>query len=796
MDLTIKKIPPNQVESYRLSVTALADFSCKTGDLDLSNVAGPSAREGIRAHQKIQKRETKKSESIESEVTVRLDHDLDGARFHISGRLDLLDRPNVSVREIKTTLVPVDKLSPAQIDLNWAQAMIYGYCVFANRDAQLDLPLSQIVHLELLYVNIRAEEEYRLRRDLSLSELSEFFENALRQYLVWIRKVSTQRALTTETANSIDFPHPDFRQGQRDMAAAVFRATRDNGRLLCEAPTGTGKTISCLFPAVKSIGNGTITHVTYLTAKSSGVVSALDTMKQLTDKGLSISAVALRAKQLCCFCSTGQCERDDKGRCPMTIGFFDRLPEARLELLDRGVITGDVLDKVALEHSLCPFELALQMLPWVSLVVCDYNYVYDPLVRLGWFNEARKDTLILVDEAHNLIDRSRSMFGAVLSRRSIKHWTSNEKSHPMLVKRANTVSDALKEFGKGLADTQVSDTPPESAIHACSLYVEAYMEAVATGPAPAESMFELFKAACRFLAIKELYSENHRVVTSVTKSGQFRDVQVELLCLDAADALNKQYKLFKASVFFSATLRPTFFFQRALGLGEDARQQQLPSPFAKEQSLQLLVTHINTRYRHRESSLTQLIAMIEDAVRAKEGNYIVFFPSYVYLELAHREFVQLHPDIDTWTQNSDLSRAEQQQLLASLDKPGTRVGFAIMGGVFGEGVDYVGDKLIGLIVIGVGLPGISVEQDLISDHYQAVGLDGYDFAYRYPGFTRVLQTVGRLIRDEKDRGIVLLVDDRFNSASYQSLFPAHWRLDAVHSQVEINTKISQFWDVN
>ncbi|MBX2835618.1 MAG: ATP-dependent DNA helicase [Gammaproteobacteria bacterium] len=785
-------------ETYKLSVTELADFSCKTGDLDFSGVIGPSAREGIRAHQAIQSRILKANPLIESEVTVKRHLEQDGSAFTITGRVDLLARSQCCLTEIKTTLVPPDRLSDSQTQLHWAQAQLYGYLIFVDNPAAEDLLDPETVQLEILYANLRAETETVLTKELSINELRLFFEQAIDRYLHWIRQVNRINSATYASAQSLSFPHTQYRLGQRDMAAAVFRSTRDQKILLCEAPTGIGKTISSLFPAIKAIGERQISHVTYLTAKNSGVKAAYASIELMQTSGLTITAIMLRSKQLSCFCFTGHCERDESGQCPMTVGFFDRLPDARSTLLDRGVVTGEMLDSVALEHKICPFELALQMLPWVSVAVCDYNYVYDPLVRLSRFSEKRKDTLVLIDEAHNLIDRSRSMFSADLSRLKVLDWVKQEYNHPSLVTSGKKLADAMLKTGNklNLSGHQIENIDqhlPKNIHKANSQFIESYAEAMQAGPASSDAMFELFKACCRYAAISELFDDQHRVITRVTEIGKFKEVTIELKCLDAARSLQKQFEQYRATVLLSATLTPPEFFQQALGLGEEAIHQKLASPFLPEQSLQLLVSHINTRFRHRENSLEDLVALIGKTVLAKPGNYIVFFPSYAYLQMVHERFVEAYPDCTTWCQRSDSDRGSQLRQLQELEDDGERVGFAIMGGVFGEGVDYIGDRLIGLIVVGVGLPGQSSEQDLIADYYRSKGFDGYDYAYRFPGFTRVMQTVGRLIRHENDRGIVVLVDDRFTTSRYQSLFPEHWNLQRVSSTDQAIQLIQGFW---
>jgi len=580
------------------------------------------------------------------------------------------------------------------------------------------------------------------------------------------------------------------------MAAAVYRAVRDGEELLCEAPTGTGKTISTLFPSVKSLGQGDVKQVVYLTAKVAGRLSALQSLTQMTEAGLNINAVQIRSKHTTCFCSVGRCERDDTGRCPMTLGFFDRLPDARDELLSMGVISDEQMDEIAWQYQLCPFELALQMLPWVHVAIADYNYVFDPLVRLPHFSESRSDTVLLVDEAHNLVDRSRSMFSGELSRDDcLDEAHSYRRTHPHVSNALEKLSTAMMEYArhKPEGDT-VEEETEKSVSRAASKAIEAIMEASGESPALPESSTDIFRALCRYVAINELYGDAHRTIVKVSKQGRRKQVLVSLYCLDASKALKKQYKLFKSSIVFSATLRPALFYRDTLGLPKKTPQIQISSPFDPERCCHAIVDWIDTRYRKRRDSLDDLVNLIAALSEKKRGNYLVYFPSYAYLDLVSKEFITRFPDVEVWCQTSDMNREEQSALLKSLDCPGHRVGFAILGGVFGEGIDFVGDKLIGAVVVSTGLPGLGTESDLVSNHYREQGHDGYDFTFRYPGFTRVLQTAGRVIRAESDRGIVILVDDRFKQSFYTRLFPETWKIQRSANLNSLSADIEKFWN--
>ena len=803
---------------YRVSVTDLAGFSCREGDLMPMGVAGPTAREGIRAHRKIQKaalesngstldskaakpveRSLNSSESNTSlsslDVEVNLDclTCIEDMSVLLRGRVDIVDFKFPRLSEIKTTLVPVEHVPDSQHSIQWAQLYLYGY-LFLHSET-LDAQELDSVELELLHVNIRSDETSAERRCVTRGETAKFAILALEKYVKWLNRIEESFSRLRVSALALEFPYAGFRAGQRDMAAAVFRAVRDGERLLCEAATGIGKTISTLFPASKAMGKGEVKQITYLTAKVAGRLVAMQSLKQMRSSGLQISAIQIRAKQTTCFCSNGGCERDEAGRCPMTLGFFDRLPEARDELLSIGIVDADLLDEVALRYQLCPFELALQMLPWVHVVIADYNYVFDPLVRLPHYSESRLDSVLLVDEAHNLVDRSREMFSGHLSRgRCLEEAHACRLTHPLLAHSFERLANAMLQHASGQdADEWVSSEIDSRIAKAAKDSIQMILSSMGEIPALPDSSSDVFRMLCRYVAISELFSDRHRSITEISRKGRRKEVLNTLYCLDASAALEKQIKLYKSIVVFSATLRPTTFYRDTLGLTDSTTQLQIASPFDSSRVNHTVVDWIDTRYRKRKDSIFKLVDLIKSVGDKKSGNYLVFFPSYAYLDQVYEAFSVTYPDVITWRQCSEQSKDEQSEMLLQLDNPGHRVGFAILGGVFGEGIDYQGDSLIGVIVVSLGLPGLNVKTQLIADHYRQQGNDGYDFAYRYPGFSRVLQTAGRLIRSESDSGIVVLVDDRFKQSFYRSLYPETWEMVYPENLSALLLEVDSFW---
>ena len=801
------------LEKIKVSVTQLADFACRQGDLMPDGVIGPTAREGMRAHKMLQnerKQSSGQPEWLRSEVSISCVSCIDDMNITLGGRVDLIDSRTPLLTEIKTTLVPAEEIPNAQKALQWAQLYLYGYVynqhvyhqqINSDIASALSTDPGSPIELELVHINIRAETQSSEKRSLSTEELRDYAHTALQCYVQWIVEIQAWNQRMVSSAEKLPFPFERFRAGQHDMAAAVYRACRDKSGLMCEAPTGIGKTVSSLFPAIKSLGEAQVQQVVYLTAKAAGRLSAEQAMHKLTASGLHATMIQIRAKQPTCFCSSGRCERDVEGRCPMTLGFFDRLPDARKELLSKGVIENEALDEVAWAHQLCPFELVLQLLPWVQVVIADYNYVFDPLVRIAHFSVSRKDTLLLIDEAHNLLDRSRSMYSAELSR-SLCMQAANEcrQAHPMLARELEALSRQLlkvadkTEFsGKERSGVHVLNDVPAALSRAVSAALVQLSESMAKPGVLGDFTSDVWRALCRYSVIQELYSDQHRCLVQPSRDGQRRQVLVTLYCLDASSALAASYRLFRATVLFSATLRPAAFYRNTLGFGENARSMQLSSPFDAQRCYRAVIDWIDTRYHHRQGSISILVDLIYHSTNHRSGNYLVFFPSYAYLEQVHAMFVDAYPARKTWVQSRGQGRYEQHRLLDELDTVGHRIGFAIQGGVFGEGIDYVGERLIGTLVVGTGLPAMGPQSELIAQHYRDSGHDGYDFAYRYPGFTRVLQTAGRVIRHETDAGFVLLVDGRFKQSTYRQLFPDDWRVAYPEDQTRLIEALENFW---
>ena len=789
--------------NIKLSVTQLAEFVCRAGDLLPEGTAGPTAKDGIRAHKRVQKSRKDTSTHNDcwiSELTVSNTYVIEDCQFLLSGRIDLVNEAAQLLAEIKTTLVPADKVPTSKKTVQWAQLYFYGYLYWQQLD---DMPerMHELV-LELIHFNIRDNSEYSEIRRVSITELEQHALQSLASYALWMKQIQRLRGCLVETAGTLNFPFQSFRDGQRDMAAAVYRASRDATALLCEAPTGVGKTMSSLYPAIKSMamgaatgnndGNSDVWQIVYLTAKVAGRLSAEKAMLTMRDCGLDSTVLQLRAKDTACFCRNGRCELDEAGRCPMTLGFYDRLPAARNELIQLGVIDNVVLDEIAWAHQLCPYELSRQLLPWVHVVIADFNYVFDPLVRLAHFANTGKNTVVLIDEAHNLVERARSMYSATLTRDECMSAAKEcKQNHTLLEREISKLSRKLLMVSKTCeSGSHVSLEQPKGLAKAVVAVLEQFSVTMSQ-PSPellGECTQKLWRDLLRYAVTSDLFSDKHRCIIKVTTQ-----IEICLFCLDASDELASAYAQFKASVAFSATLRPTRFYRDALGFDEKVACQQLASPFAVENCVHCLVNWVDTRYRQRDASVLDLILLIKKSTELKVGNYLVFLPSYSYLEKVYQLYVATYPDCDTWSQTRKQSKFEQQGLLESMKQGGHRIGFAIAGGVFGEGIDYKGDLLIGAIIVGTGMPAKTDQTELIAEEHRRLGRDGFDMAYVYPAFTRVLQTAGRVIRDDDDKGFVLLVDSRFSESRYTRLFPDTWNLRRPKNLPDLVGCLTEFW---
>lgn len=781
----------NRSEPKRIinaSVREVVEFVLRTGGLGGSGLfAGPNrALEGTRAHIKHQK--TKPAE-YQSEVSVTREFDCGEFILRLRGRIDGLIATDgkLLVEEIKT----VTNLSNDPADpLHWAQARFYARLYAEDHSFAA-------ANIQLTYIELETFQMRELREYQTLEALKAFTDSVLAEFIEWLRDQHRWIKLRDDSIAAVAFPFREYRPGQRSLAVAVYRTIKSGGKLFAEAPTGIGKTISVLFPTIKAQGEGRVEKIFYTTAKTIGRTVAEKAIGDLRTAGLNLRSVTLTAKDKICFNDGKPC---DLATCPFAVGYYDRIKGALKDAFASQSFTRDTIEATARKHQVCPFELSLDLSVWCDAIICDYNYVFDPSVSLKrFFGDEKREFAILVDEAHNLVDRAREMFSAELFRDEIaKVRSAIETDLPAAAKVLKKVQSLFASFKKleGTAQREKNFTNKSCPPKLTKLLKDFCKEAEAWLAQNEQSSFhevllDFYFKALGFVRTAEVYDE--RYVTFCEPEPE----HLKLFCIDPSKLIRERLNGVGSTVFFSATLSPIDYYRESLGGNMTDVAISLESPFPSENLLLMVQDRVATTLRSRAESYSSVAASIAALAQTKAGNYLAFFPSYEYMTRVLEEFHSAFPQFSTVTQKSGMTESERDGFLEffGVSSERTVVGFAVLGGIFGEGIDLVGDRLIGVAVVGIGLPQICLERDLIREFWQNSGRSGFDYAYTFPGMNRVLQAVGRLIRTETDRGVVLLIDERFARRTQRALFPSWWNATAARSAVEIATQCEQFWEL-
>ncbi|MFW5813705.1 MAG: ATP-dependent DNA helicase [Fibrobacterota bacterium] len=781
-------------DCIHISVLKLVAITCASGDLSSNHFSPPDrTSRAIKAHQKVQK---SYGDDYQAEVTVSVTVEEDAAvsgrtplKLRVGGRIDgvINSQTPPVIEEIKTVLTDLDSLSESDNPMYWAQARCYAFMYAQEND------LDQIT-LRITYVQLDTFETKSFETTESRTDLQLFFTEAAERYFRLARMSEEWKVKRNGSIAELSFPFGTFRPRQREFAGAVYRAVKNGEHVFAQAPTGTGKTIATLFPSIKAMGEDAAEKIFYLTAKGVTASLARSSLQLMRTKGLKIRSVILTAKDKICFLSERSCNPDD---CVYCRGYYDRLNGALLETFENEDFDRENIEKIAETYSLCPFELSLDIALWCDCIVCDYNYAFDPSVYLRrFFEEEDGRYVFLIDEAHNLIDRAREMFSAeCISQRYSSLKKKIRRGMPETSRSLTKLVKLLKEIEStmgGEVFTTEPDPPPALVFQLASFARAAQKRLARNEPHPArDDLLELYFDTLSFLRIEEEYDE--RYVTTFTK--QDKSLAVKLFCLDPSFLLRKALKRAKATVFFSATLSPPGYFRDILGGNDEAKLIRIGSPFPPENLKVLVGSTISTYYKDRSTTAPQIAVMISESVKRKKGNYLVFFPSYAYLEMVKEHLSTISPELQLLIQTKEMDENARKAFLDAFNEENseTLVGMAVMGGVFGEGIDLVGNKLVGAVVVGVGLPQISDERELIRDYFQKTREAGFDFAYVYPGMNKVLQAAGRVIRTEQDRGILVLIDKRFTHHPYRNLLPPEWEISYLGKNSSVNEPLERFW---
>ncbi|MCX7709712.1 MAG: ATP-dependent DNA helicase [Clostridia bacterium] len=772
----------------RISIRNLVEFTLRSGDIDNRFISSSRALEGTKLHQKVQKSGI---EGYQAEVPLTYCFEYMGFSLTLEGRIDgvIQEGSSIVIDEIKTTPMPLEFIDESYNPLHWAQAKCYAY-IYAAQNALTH------IDIQLTYYQIDTDEIKRIRKHFAFDEVKEFFYALMDRYLVWATITRDWEVQRNSSIKDLKFPFEKYRAGQRELAVAVYKTISEEKNLFVQAPTGIGKTISTLFPTVKAMGEEKATKIFYLTAKTITRQVAEEAFEKMREQGLSFKTIILTAKEKICFKENAVCNPEN---CEYAKGHYDRVDKAIMEIYtNEQSFTREIVEKYAQKYQVCPFELSLDLAIWSDCVICDYNYVFDPRVYLKRFFQFNTgDYIFLIDEAHNLVDRSREMFSAELQKRPFLQLKKVFKSkRPKLSKALSNVNSLLLEMKKSCGEenyTSSKEEPKEIYPLLKELVKEA--EAWLSGSDKSEGYEELLNLYFELLAFiktTELYDERYVTYVEKDQSG----VKLKLFCLDPSFLLGEALKRGKAAIFFSATLTPIDYYIDILGGSDCDYKMQLNSPFERDNLCLLVSNTISTKYKERENSYTEIAKYIHAVIHRKPGNYMAFFPSYKYMNEVNLRFEELYPGIKTLLQSNIMTEEEREAFLDNFKSKaeGALVGFAVLGGIFSEGIDLKGDRLLGAIIVGVGLPQICLERNIMMEYFRKKNGLGYEYAYVFPGMNKVLQASGRVIRSETDRGIVLLIDQRFSDSLYQRLFPAHWQHQKGVKGIEsLNSALNNFW---
>ena len=756
----------------KISVRNLVEFILRGGDLDNrrgKKIDREAMHAGSRLHRKLQRR---MGVGYQSEVFLKYHIPMENFDCVIEGRADgiFIEDDLTTVDEIKGVCQDIT-LIEEPVGVHLAQAKCYAF-IYAS---QQELPQ---IRVRMTYCNLETEQLKYFHFSYNWQELENWFTTLMAEYEKWARFQASWQRKRQESIQPLEFPFP-YREGQQKLAHGVYRTIARKKRLFIQAPTGVGKTMSALFPTVKAVGEGLGDKIFYLTAKTITRTVAEDAFNILRENGLRLKSITLTAKEKLCICQETDC---NPGNCPYAEGHYDRVNVAVYELLMEGPdnVNREALLSQAHKHHVCPFEMSLDVSAWMDAVICDYNYVFDPNVRLKrYFSEGIKgEYLFLIDEAHNLVERGREMYSASLCKEDFLELKRKVKGRYRKAERClERCNHYLLELKRECAMYQLHEDVGAFSLMVMSLMGE--LETIMEEGMEAELQKEVqeFWFSLRdFINVCDKLDENYVIFSEFMENGHFR---LKLYCVETAANLRECLDKGNSTIFFSATLLPIDYYKHLLGEEEDYAVY-VRSPFGQDQRLLLVGCDVSSRYKRRSRREYERIAgYLAKVIESKKGNYMLFFPSYKMLMNVYEVFLELYGTerAECLLQSPGMNEKEREEFLGRFGKPEeekSRLGFCVLGGIFSEGIDLKGDSLIGSVIVGTGLPMVCNEREILKGYYEDRGMDGFAYAYRYPGMNKVLQAAGRVIRTAEDRGIVLLLDERFLNSEYKRLFPLEW----------------------
>ena len=795
----------------RISVRSLVEFILRSGDIDNRRAASPenAMQEGGRIHRMIQRR---MGPSYQAEVPLSYAYDAGEYEIIVEGRADgiiteqSVQRVAVTIDEIKGTYHDLKKMK-APVPVHLAQAKCYAY-IYATQKKLPD------IRVRMTYCHMETEEIRYFHEEYLYEELQTWFGELMAQYRKWADYQFAWQKCRQASIKEMQFPFP-YREGQKELVTYVYQTIYHRRKLFIEAPTGAGKTISTVFPALKAMGEGMCERLFYLTAKTITRTVADDTISLLRERGLKLKSVILTAKDKICFMEETEC---NPVSCPYAKGHYDRVNEAMYDLLTHvDNFTREQIEAYARQYQVCPFELCLDMSLFADAVICDYNYLFDPHVYLRRFfaEGVRGEYIFLVDEAHNLVERGREMYSALLCKEAFLELKKTVKAYDERIAKnldkCNKEMLALKRECEGCRVVEQTDALVR-ALMRLGAAIEDYLEDHDDSPVRADILSFYFEVS-HFLEMYELADENYVTYSELREDGSFI---VKLFCVNPAGNLRDCMRRGRSTILFSATLLPIQYYKTLLGAEEGDYEVYARSVFRPDKLGLYIGSDVTSRYTRRgDAEYYRIAAYIHNIIEKRRGNYMAFFPSHTFLQQVfeiYQKYFNGEGNVECILQESHMNEESREAFLnrfrgnedcdlqslvrmdIEIEEERSLLGFCVMGGIFSEGIDLKNDSLIGAIIVGTGLPQVCNERELLKKYFDGWGENGFDYAYRYPGMNKVLQAAGRVIRTVDDFGVVALLDERFLSPAYQRLFPREWQEKVVVTVDQIGRKVERFWD--
>lgn len=773
------------METIKLSVRELVEFVYKSGDISTRSMSADRALEGIKAHKLLQ---SQMGEDYHKEFYLKREIEFNDILFIIEGRADgiITEETQVTIDEIKSTYTDLNLIDTDYNIAHISQAKCYGYIYGLENNLEL-------LNIQLRYYNLDSGRTKSIVQKYTMAELQKFFYDLLNSYLDWAETIISLRKERKETVSNLEFPFNEYRNGQRNFSVAVFRTVKEGKKLFAQAPTGVGKTVSVLFPAIKSLNYISNSKIYYLTAKSSTKMIAYNTIKIMSRRGLRLRTTVITAKDKICFMEETKC---DPEYCPYARGYYDKLNAPLKYAIKKDCLYDrEYIEDIARLYEICPFELSLDLSYMSDVVICDYNYYFDPRVAFQRDDALKnKSDIVLIDEAHNLEDRARNMYSPELVKEEFYDvYKIMKQINKKISSSLSNINKRFLEIKKNSDGSFIFSDEPSDLVNSLRKFVslaEEFINDKKNDNIPDELIDIYFKSTF-FIKISDIADDNFCYYATISKN----KTTVKLFLTDPSEILKEILKSACASIFFSATLTPLKYFRYILGGTDEDYILRIKSPF-DDKNLKLMITgDLSMKYAVRDSNIEASCIYINEIISVKKGNYMVFFPSYSFMEKVYDTYKELFDVSDIIVQDKGINEHEQELIIDKFQTQSAVVLFTVVGGVFSEGIDLPLEKLIGAVIIGTGIPQISFERNIIRDFFDNKFNSGYDFSYKYPGFNKVLQSAGRVIRTENDRGVVLLIDSRLCRPTYTELFPEHWKNCVnIKNKDQLVNELSKFWE--